>query len=614
MLAASASADKPKQQRPLPAGPIHNRRHHELAATHVNNNNNKKRQLASSSDESSSARLRTELLNNYDKGSYPWNTVWNSTSTTTTQNDEIRTGLEIELDLNFHKVFSIDVTNSVVDMVVWVRQRWKDPRLAWDPADYDGLQNAWFWIDAGTGPGGETSEIWTPDLELWNMEESLSTSLTSTHAIVTPDGTVFWSRPGHIKPVCKFRGLDQFPFDSLECTMEIGSWSFSGLYIRPTLMNDKGYSIGGSDTAGEAFAEYSLSNVDAEEHIYPPYPSAPSEDWPVIFYHVTFDRAWQPYARGYLVLQIVLNLIAFCCFWLPPHIGERMSLSITAVLAAVASELVVSASLPAASDATWFSKFSIASLMFASIALFESAAVIYFYYKTGDDMIPHWFKILKEKVKGTVKKVRDKHKRGAEERTGGSSQRSSFEMRGTDADEKKFETSRGSEFNDEFKGDPYNDKEHPISMKLSRMDAELRKVAAADDSGDESGDGLESKSRVSFDEDLERRRPSSLRSPDDANGDRRPSALRFNDQQPAEVVVDRRRPSTLDFHRKLSTSTRVGIKTVLGRDADDFKNAKEMENNLRWQKVASAIDNFSRVFFPAAYIVFLAVSFSGSGI
>lgn len=58
----------------------------------------------------------------------------------------------------------------------------------------------------------------------------LSESLDDAYASVSHDGTVFWSRPGHLRPVCKFEGLDAFPFDRLTCAMEIGSWTRSGKY------------------------------------------------------------------------------------------------------------------------------------------------------------------------------------------------------------------------------------------------------------------------------------------------------------------------------------------------------------------------------------------------
>ena len=215
------------------------------------------------------------------------------------------------------------------DILSWLRLVWTDPRLSWDPEDYNGLDKVWLFVADGTG-SGEVSELWTPDLELWNMQTSMQTSFTNTYASVSPDGSVFWSRPGHLIPVCKFRGLHDFPFDKLVCVAEIGSWAVSGKYLKLELYNG-GYSIGGSETSGESFSEFKLDGVEAVAVEYPPYPrsvicaptsihpsfpplltpsttfthtlmaahsSDPLADWPVVKYSISFTRSWQPYIRG----------------------------------------------------------------------------------------------------------------------------------------------------------------------------------------------------------------------------------------------------------------------------------------------------------------------------
>ena len=212
------------------------------------------------------------------------------------------------------------------------------------------------------GSGGETSEIWTPDIELWNLEEGLRDSFDDAYAIVSNDGSIFWSRPGHLRPVCKWYGLNDFPFDELSCSIEFGSWGYSGKYMRLVKGGGTGFSLGGSETAGSSFNEFAFADenpISCEEVVYPPFPASPEEDWPVLLYTVRIQRSWQPYMRGYVTLQVLLNCIGFSAFWLPPMCGERMSLSITAMLAAVASEIVIAANLPAAAEYTWFQKFSI---------------------------------------------------------------------------------------------------------------------------------------------------------------------------------------------------------------------------------------------------------------
>ena len=145
------------------------------------------------------------------------------------------------------------------------------------------------------------------------------------------DGSVFWSRPGHLRPVCKFEGLDAFPFDELTCKVEIGSWMFSSVLIdlRPA-PDSGGVSIGGSDTAGESYSEFAFKSVDAYRKEYPPFVADP-HPWPVVIYDIRFERSWEPYVRGYLLSQILLNIIGFACFWMPPQSGERLGLAITSM-------------------------------------------------------------------------------------------------------------------------------------------------------------------------------------------------------------------------------------------------------------------------------------------
>lgn len=114
---------------------------------------------ANFSEADPSMRLRQDLLRNYDNGDFPWTWAWNQSET-----PDIREGLPVEIGINFHKVFAVNVEKSLVDLVVWFRVAWQDPRLAWNPEDYGNLTTTWFFIKDGTGAGGETSEIWTPGM------------------------------------------------------------------------------------------------------------------------------------------------------------------------------------------------------------------------------------------------------------------------------------------------------------------------------------------------------------------------------------------------------------------------------------------------------------------
>ena len=514
-----------------------------------------------------SEKLKNDLLENYDRGSFPWEQVWEQSSTKTLSGDLIVKGLDVEMGLNFHKIFEVDVTKSVVDFVVWVRMQWKDPRLVWNPTDYGNVTEAFFWIGDGSGSGGETSEIWSPDIQLWNLETELTETLVDIHAKVQSDGTVFWSRPGRLRPVCKFDGLNNFPFDTLKCTMEFGSWAYSGKYLRPTKYGDDGYSIGGSDTAGEAFAEFSLANVEVEEKIYPPYPAAPSEDWPVLMYHIQFKRAWKPYMRGYLAVQILLNIVGFGAFWLPVTCGERMGLAITAVLAAVASDLVVSSQLPNSNELTWINKFMVGSAAFAFGVVFQCTVVIYFFYYTGDNLQPTWFKWFRQATPKTMPVERDSTTKVTSPMTPGQIE---------DHQEESIV----------FCNSDREDEEESQESQLDKRDGS--RISFVTEVG--------SSRRDSFD--LFRSRK------DQEDEDEEESQLNKRDRSRSSFVTEGG-SSRFDLFRSKKASRML----LKARDANDFKNKDEAENNRNWQTLASHIDEGSKVIFPSAFVVFLAVMF-----
>ena len=65
-----------------------------------------------------------------------------------------------------------------------------------------------------------------------------------------------------------------------------------------------------------------------------------------------------------------------------------MGLSITAMLASIASDIVIASNIPQARELTWFQKFSMMTSMFTFLALIESVAVLHFFYSESNSMVP----------------------------------------------------------------------------------------------------------------------------------------------------------------------------------------------------------------------------------
>lgn len=492
--------------------------------------------------------------------------------------------------------------------------------------------------------GGETSEIWTLDIELWNLEEGLSDSMDDAYAVVNNDGTIFWSRPGHLRPACKFSGLHYFPFDKLTCTLEFGSWTYSGKYIRMVKGVGGGFTIGGSETSGESFNEFSFVEEDpvtCVEHVYPPYPISPEEDWPVLLYNITIERAWQPYARGYVLLQVLLNVVGFSAFWLPPPCGERMSLSITALLAAVAAEIVVAGKFPAAKEFTWFQKFSVLSMAFAFISLFESVAVLYFYYKRSEDMVPWWFTKFREwyvirQARKQANSVRRNsadllqgagdsiHKKMDEFREGIRKKQSDIQ----DEDEDPGPTYDGKDSfaeNDKKVKEKGEEKRDIIDYDTSNGAAGKQGSASNCDEDSLELDNLDFGviqtglkesmiSNLSFDDSDRKNNPGIQQQGVRRGQEKTPPKKKVNfsgvsEEKLSLAAQPSRRAMMQQLHQQsgLTESMRT---MMVPRDADDFENEEEIVHNKRWKHTAARIDDVARFWIPLTFFIALAIVIS----
>lgn len=67
--------------------------------------------------------------------------------------------------------------------------------------------------------------------------------------------------------------------------------------------------------------------------------------------------------------------------------------------------------------------------------------------------------------------------------------------------------------------------------------------------------------------------------------------------------LETRRTATKARSARIQSSMNVSII----RDADDFINEEEIENNLKWKEYAALVDDVCRFWFPFAYIIAVSI-------
>ena len=221
-------------------------------------------------------------------------------------------GCDVHVNVRFFKVRAVRPSEGKMELKVWVRMSWHDARLAWNASEYGGITYTYFHGEHFSG--AETSEIWLPDMVVYNNNQGFGQTLEPAMARVDSAGHVYYARTGTLDVLCKFSGLVAFPYDTLKCSIELGGWTLSGLH-QGVVLDNGGASFSSQErTAGASYQEFVISRVSAWVDTYE-YACCPGEPWPVAQYEVVMERASAFYMPLVILPGIVVTFLSFAVFF-----------------------------------------------------------------------------------------------------------------------------------------------------------------------------------------------------------------------------------------------------------------------------------------------------------
>lgn len=312
------------------------------------------------------SRLYDDLLENYNKAVPPMSSRLVNYSAA---------GTDVMLNLRFWKVDAVDVAAGHLRVKVWWRSKWQDQRLAWDPADYGGITV--FPVHAASFADPELSDIWLPDISVYNSVEGLMDSMEPAMARVSHDGTVFWTRPGMFNIACRFSGLVMFPFDLLSCPIDLGGWSAGGSTQGIVADPDAGCvdTSAPEEVSMSSYTEYYIHKVECETEILE-YASFPGEYWPILRFRVFLKRATSYYSYIALFPLVAFTAMSFGVFFMSFQVGERLGIGVTSVLTIEVSKVTFSPMVPVCGEMLWLELFFLVNFFFTIASFVESMIVL----------------------------------------------------------------------------------------------------------------------------------------------------------------------------------------------------------------------------------------------
>mmetsp|Transcript_44539 Transcript_44539/g.80032 ORF Transcript_44539/g.80032 Transcript_44539/m.80032 type:complete len:723 (+) Transcript_44539:110-2278(+) len=297
--------------------------------------------------------------------------------------------VEVEVSINFFKIGSLDLKASSLSIPVWFRLSWVDPRLSYNASLWN-ISQVTFLADENTL---ENSEIWTPDVELYNNVQNLQTTMESQRAQGDSRGALWWSRAGIINGLCKFKGLRNYPLDKLSCALELGPWILS-MATENVIFNkaDGGYHFPRksgegqtSDTSGSSFQDYSIHDirVSRSEQKY----LCCAAPFSVLKYEVFIERSSNFYIAKLIAPQLIMAGLSYITYFLRANMGERLGFGMTLMLAVVATDIVATEFMPVCNEILLLSYITWLCFALCATALFESGIVLTMYSLTIIDIV-----------------------------------------------------------------------------------------------------------------------------------------------------------------------------------------------------------------------------------
>ena len=169
-----------------------------------------------------------------------------------------------------------------------------------------------------------------------------------TKATVFYDGKIVWEPPAIYKSYCPIN-VEFFPFDQQECFMKFGSWTYDGHEVDLRhVWENKGVSDGSQTVIPNGVdlceyypnVEWDIINVTArrKEKFYPCCP----EPYPDITFNITLRRRTLFYTINLIMPCIAISALTVLVFYLPSDSGEKITLSISILLALTVFFLLLS--------------------------------------------------------------------------------------------------------------------------------------------------------------------------------------------------------------------------------------------------------------------------------
>ncbi|XP_013388519.1 neuronal acetylcholine receptor subunit alpha-9 isoform X2 [Lingula anatina] len=282
----------------------------------------------------------------------------------------------VKLGMALNQIIDVDEVNQIIVSSVWFRLRWNDFKLRWNSSSYGGLSS----IRISSG------RIWRPDLTLYTDVKESASTFTHYNAIVSADGSISWNFPAIVRSTCSLN-VRYFPYDEQRCPLKFGSWTFDGLQL-----DLKNLSMSGDSSTYVTNGEWELKDIPVvRNELY--YNCCP-EPYPDVTFTIIIRRQSLFYLFNLVLPCALIVAITILVFYLPPESGEKVSLSVTVLLALTVFLQIVAQTMPAQSEVVpLIGEYFGAAIALLSVSTALTVIVLNLHFRgSHNNEVPYWMR------------------------------------------------------------------------------------------------------------------------------------------------------------------------------------------------------------------------------
>ncbi|KAL1006558.1 hypothetical protein UPYG_G00073790 [Umbra pygmaea] len=253
----------------------------------------------------------------------------------------------VYLALTLSNLISLKEVTETLLTNVWMEHGWIDHRLSWNTSDFDDIGVLRL----------PSSMVWLPEIVLENNNDAQFQVAYYCNVLLYPDGYVYWLPPAIFRSSCAIN-VNYFPFDWQNCSLKFTSLTYNAKEINMQLKTEK-------DDAEKDFrvewiiidpagftenGEWEIIHKPARKNTYKSIPLESNKHQDITFYLI-IKRKPLFYIINIIIPCVLISFMASLVYYLPADSGEKMTLSISVLLAQSVFLLLISQRLPETSMA-----------------------------------------------------------------------------------------------------------------------------------------------------------------------------------------------------------------------------------------------------------------------